>query len=157
MGSCREKTANKMCQYVCRIMVLFAFPVGLFFVCFIVMSRFVVWRKNYCGSWYSCTISQCYTATRGQPTQCSNSLRQQDEMGLSHESAWHEWGFMLPMCKYRLNRARTTPRGWWDDTAWPDTGFEIRSRRSEVHHATSPDSVTRLRRLPTILIIWGIL
>ena len=54
---------------------------------------------------------------------------------------WNESGFRPPLCTYRLNWARRTSWGWWDD--WDDT----------AEHATS-----RSRRLPTILIFtrgWG--
>ena len=38
----------------------------------------------------------------------------------SNEMKWNEWGFMQPLCTYRLNRARIeTSWGWWDE--W-DTG-----------------------------------
>ena len=39
---------------------------------------------------------------------------------------WNESGFRPPLCTYRLNWARRTSWGWWDD--WDDTGFEIRAR-----------------------------
>ena len=43
---------------------------------------------------------------------------------------WNESGFRPPLCTYRLNWARRTSWGWWDDwddTGPPDTGFEIRA------------------------------
>ena len=39
---------------------------------------------------------------------------------------WNESGFRPPLCTYRLNWARRTSWGWWDDCP-PDTGFEIRA------------------------------
>ena len=69
---------------------------------------------------------------------------------------WNESGFRPPLCTYRLNCARRTSWGWWDD--WDDTVLQTQDSkfepwRSEVEHATS-----RSRRLPTILTFthgWG--
>ena len=69
---------------------------------------------------------------------------------------WNESGFRPPLCTYRLNWARRTPWGWWDD--WDDTVLQTQDSkfepwRSEAEHATS-----RSRRLPTILTFtrgWG--
>ena len=62
---------------------------------------------------------------------------------------WNESGFRPPLCTYRLNCARRTSWGWWDD--WDDTVLQTQDSkfepwRSEAEHATS-----RSRRLPTIL------
>ena len=70
--------------------------------------------------------------------------------------AWNESGFRPPLCTYRLNWARRTSWGWWDD--WDDTVLQTQDSkfgpwRSEAEHATS-----RSRRLPTILTStrgWG--
>ena len=73
--------------------------------------------------------------------------------------AWrrkNESGFRPPLCTYRLNWARRTSWGWWDD--WDDTVLQTQDSkfepwRSEAEHATS-----RSRRLPTILTFtrgWG--
>ena len=69
---------------------------------------------------------------------------------------WNESGFRPPLCTYRLNWARRTSWGWWDD--WDDTALQTQDSkfepwRSEAEHATS-----RSRRLPTILTFtrgWG--
>ena len=69
---------------------------------------------------------------------------------------WNESGFRPPLCTYRLNWARRTSWGWWDD--WDDTvlqtqDWKFEPWRSEAEHATS-----RSRRLPTILTFtrgWG--
>ena len=66
-----------------------------------------------------------------------------------HPKKWNESGFRPPLCTYRLNWARRTPWGWWDD--WDDTVLQTQDSkfepwRSEAEHATS-----RSRRLPTIL------
>ena len=62
---------------------------------------------------------------------------------------WNESGFRPPLCTYRLNWARRTSWGWWDD--WDDTVLHTQNLKfepwwSETEHATS-----RSRRLPTIL------
>ena len=72
------------------------------------------------------------------------------------EMKCNESGFRPPLCTYRLNWARRTSWGWWDD--WDDTFLQTQdskfvSWRSEAEHATS-----RSRRLPTILTCtrgWG--
>ena len=72
------------------------------------------------------------------------------------ETKWNESGFRPPLCTYRVNWARRTPWGWWDD--WDDTVLQTQDSkfkpwRSEAEHATS-----RSRRLPTILTFtrgWG--
>ena len=69
---------------------------------------------------------------------------------------WNESGFRPPLCTYRLNWARRTSWGWWDD--WDDTVLQTQDSkfepwRSEADHATS-----RSRWLPTILTFtrgWG--
>ena len=69
---------------------------------------------------------------------------------------WNESGFRPPLCTYRLNWARRTSWGWWDD--WDDTVLQTQDSkfepwRSEAEHATS-----RSQRLPTILTFtrgWG--
>ena len=67
---------------------------------------------------------------------------------LSLAGKWNEWGFRPPLCTYRLNRARRTSWGcWdeWDDTALQTQYWKFESWRSEAEHTTS-----RSRRLPTI-------
>ena len=67
-----------------------------------------------------------------------------------------ESGFRPPLCTYRLNWAKRTSWGWWDD--WDDTVLQTQDSkfapwRSEADHATS-----RSRRFPTILTFtrgWG--
>ena len=73
-----------------------------------------------------------------------------------YKKKWNESGFRPPLCTYRLNWARRTSWGWWDD--WDDTVLQTQDSkfepwRSEAEHATS-----RSRRLPTILTFtrgWG--
>ena len=72
------------------------------------------------------------------------------------KTKWNESGFRPPLCTYRLNWARRTSWGWWND--WDDTVLQTQDSkfepwRSEAEHATS-----RSRRLPTILTFtrgWG--
>ena len=74
----------------------------------------------------------------------------------TNKMKWNESGFRPPLCTYRLNWARRTSWGWWDD--WDDTVLQTQDSkfepwRSEAEHATS-----RSRRLPTILTFtrrWG--
>ena len=74
----------------------------------------------------------------------------------TRQKKWNESGFRPPLCTYRLNWARRTSWGWWDD--WDDTVLQTQDSkfepwRSEAEHATS-----RSRRLPTILTFtrgWG--
>ena len=52
---------------------------------------------------------------------------------------WNESGFRPPLCTYRLNWARRTSWGWWDD--WDDTVLQTQDSkfepwRSEAEHAT---------------------
>ena len=58
----------------------------------------------------------------------------------SLEMKWNESGFRPPLCTYRLNWARRTSWGWWDD--WDDTVLQTQDPkfgpwRSEAEHATS--------------------
>ena len=81
---------------------------------------------------------------------------QQELCSSKPEMKWNESGFRPPLCTYRLNWARRTSWGWWDD--WDDTVLQTQDSkfepwRSEAEHATS-----RSRRLPTILTFtrgWG--
>ena len=42
---------------------------------------------------------------------------------------WNEWGFKPPLCTYRLNWARRTSWGWWDE--WDDTALQTRDSKFE--------------------------
>ena len=78
------------------------------------------------------------------------------DQDINYKMKWNESGFRPPLCTYRLNWARRTSWGWWDD--WDDTVLQTQDSkfepwRSEAEHATS-----RSRRLPTILTFtrgWG--
>ena len=79
-----------------------------------------------------------------------------EDAHIENEMKWNESDFRPPLCTYRLNWARRTSWGWWDD--WDDTVLQTQDSkfepwRSEVEYATS-----RSRRLPTILTFtrgWG--
>ena len=65
------------------------------------------------------------------------------------QKKWNESGFRPPLRTYRLNWARRTSWGWWDE--WDDTVLQTQDLKfvpwwSEAEHATS-----RSRKLPTIL------
>ena len=92
----------------------------------------------------------------GSGDEVLKALIQYEGALLEHEMKWNESGFRPPLCTYRLNWARITSWGWWDD--WDDTVLQTQDSkfepwRSEAEHATS-----RSRRLPTILTFtrgWG--
>ena len=70
-----------------------------------------------------------------------------------YSAKWNESGFRPPLCTYRLNWARRTSWGWWDD--WDDTVLQTQDSifepwRSEAEHATSR-SRTNTRRVLRIL------
>ena len=74
-------------------------------------------------------------------------------MQLPAPNEWNESGFRPPLCTYRLNWARRTSWGWWDDTVLQTQDSKFEPWRSEAEHATSPS-----RWLPTILTFtrgWG--
>ena len=69
-------------------------------------------------------------------------------MTWGNEIKWNESGFRPLLCTFRLNWARRTSWGWWDE--WDDTARQTHDSkfvhwRSDAEHATS-----RSRRLPTI-------
>ena len=69
-----------------------------------------------------------------------------------NEMKWHEWGLRPHLCTYRLNWARRTSWGCWDE--WNDTALQTQDSifehwRSEAERATS-----RSRRFPTILNVY---
>ena len=98
-------------------------------------------------------VAVCAVIT--QSVHCDNGPVQRKRIITTREK-WNESGFRPPLCTYRLNWARITSWGWWDD--WDDTVLQTQDSkfepwRSEVEHATS-----RSRRLPTRLTFtrgWG--
>ena len=87
---------------------------------------------------------------------CLASAAIQWDNAEENEMKWNESGFRPPLCTYRLNWARRTSWGWWDDrddTVLQTQDSKFEPWRSEAEHATS-----RSRRLPTILTFtrgWG--
>ena len=69
---------------------------------------------------------------------------------------WNESGFRPPLCTYRLNWARRTSWGWWDD--WDDTVLQTKDSKFEPWRFNAEHATSRSRRLPTILTFtrgWG--
>ena len=69
------------------------------------------------------------------------------------ENKWNESGFRPP---YRLNWARRTSWGWWDD--WDDTVLQTQDSKFEPWRSAAEHATSRSRRLPTILTFthgWG--
>ena len=108
-----------------------------------------------------CLATACYNFKWIKITHTLLDLRPAFENSIiSASRVWgalgNESGFRPPLCTYRLNWARRTSWGWWDD--WDDTVLQTQDSkfepwRSEAEHATS-----RSRRLPTILTFtrgWG--
>ena len=69
---------------------------------------------------------------------------------------WNESGFRPPLCTYRLNWARRTSWGWWDD--WDDTVLQTQDSKFEPWRSEAEHANSRSRRLPIILTFtrgWG--
>ena len=69
---------------------------------------------------------------------------------------WNESGFRPLLCTYRLNWARRTSWGWWDD--WDDTVLQTQDSKFEPWRSEAEYATSRSRRLPTILTFtrgWG--
>ena len=69
---------------------------------------------------------------------------------------WNESGFRPPLWTYRLNWARRTSWGWWDD--WDDTVLQTQDSKFEPWRSEAEHATPRSRRLPTILTFtrrWG--
>ena len=74
----------------------------------------------------------------------------------SMEMKWNESGFRPPLCTYRLNWARRTSWGWWDD--WDDTVLLTQNSKCEPCRSEAEHATARSRRLPAILTFtrgWG--
>ena len=69
---------------------------------------------------------------------------------------WNESGFRPPLCTYRLNWARRTSWGWWDD--WDDTVLQKQNSKFEPWRSEVEQATSQSRRFPTILTLtrgWG--
>ena len=62
---------------------------------------------------------------------------------------WNESGFRPLLCTYRLNWARRTSWGWWDD--WDDTVLQTQDSKFEPWRSESEHATSRSRRLPAKL------
>ena len=62
---------------------------------------------------------------------------------------WNESGFRPPLCTCRLNWARRTSWGWWDD--WDDTVLQTKDLKLEPWRSEAEHTTFRSQRLPTIL------
>ena len=76
---------------------------------------------------------------------------------LQHDSKkWNKSGFRPPLCTYRLNWARKTSWGWWDD--WDDTVLQTQDSKFGPWRSEAEQATSRSLRLPTILTFtrgWG--
>ena len=107
------------------------------------------------------------SAVSDRPTSCQhcsihvhNTHHYTDEHEMTrrevNEMKWNESGFRPPLCAYRLNWARITSWGWWDD--WDDTVHQTQDSRFEPWRSGAEHATSRSRRLPTILTFtrgWG--
>ena len=109
----------------------------------------LIWQCANVFWWLIFSFVQIHVVLMWQPLKnCTYMTPLPEEM--------NESGFRPPLCTYRLNWARRTTCGWWDD--WGDTILQTQDSKfdpwwSEAEHATS-----RSRRLPTILTFtrgWG--
>ena len=84
-----------------------------------------------------------------------NTRLNEPEHTLCHEK-WNESGFRPPLCTYRLNWAKRTSWGWWDDLG--DTVLQTQDSKFEPWRSEADHAISRSRRLPTILTFtrgWG--
>ena len=71
------------------------------------------------------------------------------------EQKWtvrNEWGFRPPLCTYKLNWARRTSWGWWDE--WDDTALQKQYSNFKLWRSEAELATSRSRRLPTILNLY---
>ena len=64
--------------------------------------------------------------------------------------------FRPPLFTYRLNWARRTSRGWWDE--WDDTVLQTQDAKFEPWRSEAEHTTSRPRRFPAILSFtcgWG--
>ena len=65
------------------------------------------------------------------------------------DKKWKESGFRPLLCTYRLNWARSTSWGWWDD--WDDTVLRTHDSKFEPCRCEAEHATSRSLGLPTIL------
>ena len=91
-------------------------------------------------------LVQCWASVKDDdPTMVQHLLDVSCSLGYPWYK-WNESGFMPLVCIYRLNWAKRTSWGWWDDTVLQTQDSKFEPWRSEAKHATS-----RSRRLPTMI------
>ena len=66
---------------------------------------------------------------------------------------WNESGFRSPLCTHRLNWARRTSWGLWDE--WDDTVLQTQDSKFEPWRSKAEHATSRSRRLPTVLHVDG--
>ena len=69
---------------------------------------------------------------------------------------WNGSGFRPPLCAYRLNWARRTSWGWWDE--WDDTVLQTQDSKFEPWRPDAEHATSQSRRFHTILSFtrgWG--
>ena len=84
------------------------------------------------------------------------NLMTEADIWMAEHRKWNESGFRPPLCTYRLNWARRTSWGWWDD--WDDTVLQTQDSKFEPWRSEAEYATSRSRRLPTILTFtrgWG--
>ena len=67
-------------------------------------------------------------------------------MVASRFEKWNELGFRPHLCTYRLNWARRTSWGWWDE--WDDTALQTQGSKFEPWWSEAEHATTRSQRLP---------
>ena len=94
------------------------------------------------------------------PDACTILARQSGTPPMRHvpfsERKWNESDFRPPLCTYRLNWARRTSWGLWDD--WDDTVLQTQDSKFEPWRSEAEQATSRSRRLPTIQTFtrgWG--
>ena len=65
---------------------------------------------------------------------------------------WNEWGFRPSLCRYRLNWAKITSWGWWDE--WDDAAFQPQDSKFEPWRSEFKQTTSRSQRHPTILNLY---
>ena len=102
----------------------------------------------------SCLLGReilCVISSR-QSVDKSHSLCEDDKLDTiwnNDQMKWNESGFRPPLGTYRLNWARGTSWGWWDD--WDDTVLQTQDLKFEPWRSEAEHFTSRSRRLPTIL------
>ena len=116
-------------------------------------SRLVV-DENGTGKFSPERVGQYYRPTGKNPTRtfCFSDFSSALHHHLVLTVKWNELGFSLSLCIYRLNWARRSFWGWWDE--WDDTVLQKQDSkfdpwRSEAEHANS-----RSRMFYTILNLY---